>query len=144
MARRNFSESFDKVDNKKQSVIAAMLLFRFIRSDGTAKMIELLHMSEILRKDFTLSQDELEEVFRLANDPDLQGNSNEDILTLVRENWSYQSRKTLLKYLWILAFADDKIDDNEIRVIKEVAERFEISNIDQSRSQQRAEEHLGL
>ncbi len=144
MAREKISESINKVDNRKQSVIVAMLLFRFIRSDGTAKMIELLHMSEILRKDFRLSQSELEEVFKLANEPDSSSNKNEDILTLVKENWSYQSRKTLLKYLWILAFSDDNIDDNEVRIIKEVAERFEISNIDQSRSQQRAEEHLGL
>ncbi len=144
MAREKISESINKVDNRKQSVIVAMLLFRFIRSDGTAKMIELLHMSEILRKDFRLSQSELEEVFKLANEPDSSSNKNDDILTLVKENWSYQSRKTLLKYLWILAFSDDNIDDNEVRIIKEVAERFEISNIDQSRSQQRAEEHLGL
>ena len=144
MAREKISESINQADNRKQSVIVAMLLFRFIRSDGTAKMIELLHMSEILRKDFRLSQSELEEVFKLANEPDSSSNKNEDILTLVKENWSYQSRKTLLKYLWILAFSDDNIDDNEVRIIKEVAERFEISNIDQSRSQQRAEEHLGL
>lgn len=144
MAREKISESITKIDETKQSVIVAMLLFRFIRSDGTAKMIELLHMSEILRKDFALSQSELEEVFKLANEPNSSSNNNEDILTLVRENWSYQSRKTLLKYLWILAFSDDNIDDNEVRIIKEVAERFEISNIDQSRSQQRAEEHLGL
>jgi len=50
----------------------AVLLFRLVRSDGNSKMLELVSMSELLRKEFSLSQDSLEEIFALANEKQLE------------------------------------------------------------------------
>ena len=47
--------------------LTAILLFKMVRADGTAEMLELLHMSELLRKQFSLNQTELERLFRDAD-----------------------------------------------------------------------------
>jgi len=56
MPLTNFFKSEKDNDNADQSMLqlsAAVILFRLIRSDGQAKMLELVHMSELLRKEFS-------------------------------------------------------------------------------------------
>ncbi len=138
------STILDQSSQRKNTLKIAIILFRFVRSDGEAKMLELMHMSEILRKDFSLTQGELEEVFKLADRIDKKGESTEDILVAVRDQWSAQDRAKLLEYLWIIAFADDKIDAKETGLIETIASQLGLSRMDQARSQEKAETHLGL
>jgi uncharacterized tellurite resistance protein B-like protein len=138
------SESANDTEKRKQTLLVAIILLRFVRSDGQSKMLELLHMSEILRKDFSLSQSELEEVFKHAKQGDENGVSTAEILAKVREQWSLRSRSKLLEYLWVLAFADDKIDDKEAEFIETLGAELGLSRLDQARSQEKAEAHLGL
>lgn len=138
------SDSVNDTEKRKQTLLVAIILLRFVRSDGQSKMLELLHMSEILRKDFSLSQSELEDVFKHAKQGDENGASTTEILAKVREQWSLRSRSKLLEYLWVLAFADDKIDDKEAAFIESIGAELGLSRLDQARSQEKAEEHLGL
>ena len=122
--------------------LTAILLFKMVRADGTAEMLELLHMSELLRKQFSLNQTELERLFR---DADSRSHlSNDSLLDDISKKWTDSEKEKLLESLWILAFADDKINDKEIDLIKEVASKMGISHADRARCQERAERHLGL
>jgi len=134
----------DSKDQKAQQLTIAILLFRLIRSDGQANMLELVHMSELLRKEFALSQQELEMVFKLADDGESTSTSTEEFIGEVCANLDNAKRIKLLEYLWILAFADDKIEKSEATLIRSVAKHLQLSELEQVKAQENAEKHLGL
>ena len=146
--------SFKKIFNKVlkpserggqiEQVSMAVILFRLVRSDGQAKMLELMHMGELLRKEFNLSQEELESVFALADDQESKQGNPAELVEEVCNDLSSQRRVKLLEYLWILAFSDDKIDKAETMLIEQVAEQLDLSEVEQVTAQENAEKHLGL
>lgn len=122
----------------------AVLLFRLVRSDGKAEILELLSMSELLRKEFSLSQESLEKVFAFANEKQTKLASTEVIVCDVCKDLSRVHRIELLEYLWRLAFSDDCIDDAEVTLIENIASLLELSELEQAIAQENAENHLGL
>ena len=145
MPLTKFFKSEKDNDNAGQSMLqlsTAVILFRLIRSDGQAKMLELVHMSELLRKEFSLNQSELEAVFEFASNA--QSNDIDALLKELSEDLPQRQRIKLLEYLWRLAFTDDLIDDSEIELINKVAKQLSLSELEKVTAQENAEKHLGL
>jgi len=128
----------------KQRLMVAMLLFRFVRSDGRAKMIELIHMSELLRKDFSLTQTELERLFEVVDRVGSDATSTDQLLNEASADLDSRDRIKLLEYLWVLAYADDIIDGAEAEQIKLLAGKLKLTLVQQAQAQENAENHLGL
>jgi uncharacterized tellurite resistance protein B-like protein len=101
-------------------------------------------MSELLRKEFELTQQELQVIFRLADEQESKGLVKNGITRELCNKLSNHSRMKLLEYLWILAFSDDQIEEQEASLIKNVAQQLELSGHEQATAQENAEEHLGL
>ena len=135
-------QSNDKAEQSTLQLSVAVILFRLIRSDGQAKMLELVHMSELLRKEFSLNQSELEAVFELASNA--QSNDIDALLKELSEDLPQKERIKLLEYLWRLAFTDDRIDDSEVELINKAAKQLGLSEIEKVTAQENAEKHLGL
>ena len=144
MSLKKIFKSDESSNRKTEQVTVAVMLFRLVRSDGEAKMLELVHMSELLRKEFSLTQEELEAVFKLANEEESQLADTAQFVEEVCKEMSDQKRVKLLEYLWILAFADDKIEESEVSLIKSVAQKLQLSELEQASAQENAEKHLGL
>lgn len=131
-------------NEKTEQLTVAVILFRLVRSDGEAKMLELVHMSELLRKEFSLTQEELESVFKLADEHESKTAQTTQFVGEICHEMSDQKRMKLLEYLWILAFADDQIEEQEVSLIKSVAQQLKLSELEQATAQENAEKHLGL
>ncbi len=136
------SQTSSGLDQYKITIAA--LLFRLVRSDGEAKMLELIHMSELLRKQFSMSQAELENLFKLADTAYGEGTDSEQMVIDVASDMDLVSRMELLEYLWVLAFVDDHLDDAEIAKIESVAKLLRLTPVQQAQAQENAELHLGL
>lgn len=134
----------DDSEQKPHQLAVAVLLFHLVRCDGNAKMLELMHMSELLRKEFELTQQELEVIFRLADEQESNGIDINEFTRELCNKLSNHSRMKLLEYLWILAFSDDLIEEQEASLIKNVAQQLGLSGREQATAQENAEEHLGL
>ena len=144
MPLKKIFKSDESSNRKTEQVTVAVMLFRLVRSDGEAKMLELVHMSELLRKEFSLTQEELEAVFKLANEEESQLTDTMQFVEEICQEMNDQKRIKLLEYLWILAFADDKIEESEVSLIKSVAQKLQLSELEQASAQENAEKHLGL
>jgi len=136
--------SSDDSDLSAAKLYIAVLLFRLIRSDGKADMIELVSMSELLRNEFSLSQASLEKVFSLANEQQIELEKASVLTCDICKQLSRVDRVELLEYLWRLAFADDRIDKAEVALIEDIASQLELSELEQATAQENAEKHLGL
>ena len=135
---------FGKGNNKKldKRVKLAVLLFKMVRSDGSSKMLELLHMSEILRREFSLDQKQLEELFEEADAVDQT--TTDVILESIGSDWKNSEKKKVVEYMWVLAFADNQICEKERHTIQHIAEALGLSLAERARCQERAESHLNL
>ena len=144
MTLKKIFKSTSGANAKANQVAVAVLLFRLVRSDGKAKMLELVHMSELLRKEFSLTQEELELVFKQADDEESKSINSNEFIPEACKSLSVAKRVQLLEFLWILAFADDQIEKQEVSVIQKVAQQLSLSELEQATAQENAEKHLGL
>ena len=122
----------------------AVMLFRLVRSDGKAQMLELVHMSELIRNEFSLDQDQLEEIFKIADEQESNGSGTDELAQEINENLSQAKRIKVLECLWRLAFSDNHINDAERQLIDNIGDHFGLSEVEKVTAQQNAETHLGL
>ena len=147
---KSFTALF-KVNQEKQEpseqqlkLAAATLMFEVIRSDGQVDRIELQHMERILRQEFRLNDDELEELFEQAEKAAHEAISLQGFTREICDNWGNEQRTELLKHLWILAFADKQIDDNERHLVRKVAGLLYLNEAEIRNAREAAKKHFEI
>ena len=123
---------------------AATLMFEVIRSDGRVDKVELIYMGEILRREFKLSEEEVEELFKQAKDTAHEATSLQGFTREICDNWGNNKRVKLLEYLWMLALADDRIDPHERHLVRKVAGLLYLTDRQITESRERAKHQLGI
>ena len=123
---------------------AATLMFEVVRSDGRIDQVELIYMGEILRREFQLSQEELDELFDLAKRSASEAISLQGFTREICEKWGNAKRVKLLEYLWMLALADDRIDPHERHLVRKVAGLLYLNEAQIVQSRENAKKQLGV
>lgn len=123
---------------------AATLMFEVIRSDGRVDKVELIYMGEILRREFSLGEEELEELFKQAKETAHEATSLQGFTREICEQWGNTKRMKLLEYLWMLALADDQIDPHERHLVRKVAGLLYLNEKQIIQSRERAKQQLGI
>ena len=123
---------------------AATLIFEVVRSDGRIDQVELIYMGEILRREFKLSENELDELFKLAKDTANEATSLQGFTRDICNNWGNPKRMKLLEYLWMLALADDQIDPHERHLVRKVAGLLYLNEAQILESREQAKRELGI
>jgi uncharacterized tellurite resistance protein B-like protein len=123
---------------------AATLMFEVVRSDGNIDDVELMHMGEILSREFDLNQQELDELFELAKDTANEAISLQGFTRDICDNWDNPKRIKLLKYLWMLALADERIDPYERHLVRKVAGLLYLNDAEVAQSREQAKLQLGI
>lgn len=136
--------SSKKKDDAELKQAAALLLYKMARSDGVADQMELIHLKEILRKEFKLDQAELDELAQQAVQTNVARIPIENLTAEIRKNCGNAKRIKMLEYLWILAFVDDRIDRKEAELVNQVAQQLYLSDAEMARAQENAETALGI
>jgi uncharacterized tellurite resistance protein B-like protein len=121
---------------------AATLMFELIRSDGQIDQVELNYMRVILRREFNLNDQELDELFTLAKDTANEAISLQGFTRDICDNWGSAKRMKLLEYLWTLALADEKIDPHERHLVRKVAGLLYLNEAQISTSREQAKIQL--
>jgi len=119
-------------------------MFEVVRSDGRVDQVELIYMSEILRREFHLSEPELDELSQLAKDSANSATSLQGFTRDICNNWGNSKRMKLLEYLWMIALADDKIDPHERHLVRKVAGLLYLNDDQVLKSREQAKRQLGI
>ena len=123
---------------------AATLMFEVVRSDGRVDQVELIYMGEILRREFHLSETELDELSQLAKDTANAATSLQGFTRDICNNWGNSKRMKLLEYLWMIALADDKIDPHERHLVRKVAGLLYLNDDQVLKSREQAKRQLRI
>ena len=126
--------SSEEVDDKKPSfeieLTAAVLAYEIARSDGNIGDEELkLLMNEIKIISKKVGKDE-EEIYKIIEIYSNDSVSFYEFVEDINSSYSKDEKHSLLKFMWDIAFADGKLDVNEERLIRRLADLIKIKDIE--------------
>tara|TARA_B100001093_G_scaffold199897_1_gene192090 strand:+ start:2530 stop:2967 length:438 start_codon:yes stop_codon:yes gene_type:complete len=126
--------SIEKVDKDMPSfeieLTAAVLAYEIARSDGNIGNEELvLLMDEIKVISNKVGKDE-DQIFEIIEIYSNNSISFYEFVEDINSNYSKDEKHSLLKFMWDIAFADGKLDVNEERLIRRLADLIRIKDIE--------------
>lgn len=112
----------------QQQLAAASLMVEVMTIDHDVNDDERKLIHQLLEKQFKLSQSEIEQLLSLAQDQADQATSLYSFTRLINDHFSPERKNLLIKYLWQVAFADNRLDKHEEAMIRRVAELIYVSH----------------
>lgn len=125
-----------KVTAKKETkdfdieLTAAVLAYEIARSDGdiTKDELEVL-MEEIEKIAIKVGKDKLE-ILRMIEIYSADSVSFHNFIRDINEDYSKENKLLLLEFLWRTAYADGRLDVDEERLVRRVADLINIKDIE--------------
>ena len=128
--KNNLEETNDKKPSFEIELTAAVLAYEIARSDGDIGNEELrLLMDEIKIISKKVEKDE-KEIYKIIEIYSNDSVSFYEFVEDINSNYSKEEKHSLLKFMWDIAFADGKLDVNEERLIRRLADLIKIKDIE--------------
>ena len=132
----NFFKKNTTKDLKKEvpsfeiELTAAVLAYEIARSDGNISKDELqVLMDEIEKIAIKSGKDKLE-IFKIVETYSSSSVSFHEFIEDINNNYSKSEKLLLIKFLWRTAYADGRLDVDEERLVRRVADLIKIKDIE--------------
>tara|TARA_B100002019_G_C21174779_1_gene550469 strand:+ start:328 stop:765 length:438 start_codon:yes stop_codon:yes gene_type:complete len=123
------SDSIEKLSFELE-LTAAVLAYEVARSDGEISKNELsVLMLEIEKIAEKVGRDK-NEIWKIVDAYSKDSISFHEFIEDINKNYSKDQKKDLLKTLWKTAFADGKLDVDEEKLVRRVADLIKIKDIE--------------
>lgn len=100
---------------------AAVLLVEVVRADAAMDDAERTAMVRALRERFTLSDDEVDRLLELAVDTARTAYDYQRFTGQLNDHFTQPQKIELVEAMWQVAYADARLDENEMHAISKVA-----------------------
>jgi len=120
-------------NRSKEEIIhltTAALLIELSKADFERDPSEQAAIVTALKTSFGLTDQQLAPVLELAEQEVKDSTSLYQFTRLVNDNYSVDDKKTLLRMLWVVAYADGNIDKYEEHLIRKIAELLYLDHQD--------------
>ena len=107
--------------HQKQLAVAALLV-EVAMADHQFSEAELQNIGAILKRKFTLSPDELDELISLAKHETNHATSLHQFTQLINQYCNQEEKFNLMKAMWEMAYADGDLDKYEDYIIRKIAD----------------------
>lgn len=109
---------------------AAVLAYEIARSDGEISNEELsVLMQEVEKISAKVGKDKLE-ILNLVEEHSKNSVSFHEYIEDINKNYSKDEKISLLMFMWKTAYADGKLDVDEERLVRRVADLIKIKDIE--------------
>ncbi len=105
----------------------AALLIQVANADSEQDELERAVINATLQETFDLEDEMLEKLLGLADDASSADDDIQQIIDLVNEQYGESDKQKLVEYLWLVAFADGRLDRYEEQFIAKVAGLLDLS-----------------
>ena len=129
--KRNIPSKINKIQPVFEiELTAAVLAYEIARADGDIGDVELkLLMKEIKIISEKVGKDE-NEILRIIEIYSKDSVSFHEFVEDINKNYSKDNKHSLIRFMWDIAFADGKLDVNEERLIRRLADLIKIKDIE--------------
>ena len=133
-----------KIDQKKNAfeidLISSVLAYEVARSDGDIDQVELSRLLEEIKKisiKVGKSEEDILNLIRLYSNDSV---SFYEFIEDINKNFTKEDKLIMISFLWDVAYADSKLDVDEERLIRRIADLIRIKDIEVLRLKDRAKD----
>ena len=119
-------------------LIGAVLAYEIARSDGDISDLELNLLIEEIKKISKKVNKTDEEIFSIIEIYSKDSVSFHEFIADINNDFSKEEKLSLISFLWDVAYADSKLDVDEERLIRRIADLIRIKDIDVLKLKDRA------
>ena len=123
-------------------VATAVLLVEIARADFVVEAAESARLRELLRRQFALTDSELDELLQEAEADADRLVSIQHTTRLMNENYDHAMKRRVIEMMWQLIYADGEKSHYEEHLIRQVADLLYLSQAEFIQARHRAEEGL--
>ena len=109
---------------------AAVLAYEIARSDGDISPDELKVLMHEIEKIAIKAGKEKLEIFKIIEMYSADSVSFHEFVEDINKNYSKEEKLLLIKFLWKTAYADGKLDIDEERLVRRVADLIKIKDVE--------------
>ena len=130
---------FRKEDKKKSTNVqssfeieltAAVLAYEIARSDGDISNSELSVIMEEIEKIAKKVGKEKVEIYRIVETYSKDSVSFYEFIEDINKNYLKEQKLSLLSFMWKIAYADGRLDVDEERLVRRVADLIKIKDVE--------------
>jgi uncharacterized tellurite resistance protein B-like protein len=129
-----FKKDKKEVDNNIPSfeleLTAAVLAYEIARSDGNISDDELLVLIEEIEKIAKKVGKEKSEILKIVENYSKDSTSFFEFIEDINKYYEKDKKLSLLKFMWKTAYADGRLDVDEERLIRRVADLIKIKDVE--------------
>ena len=129
-----FKKKKEKVEvnqpNFEIELTAAVLAYEIARSDGEISEDELSVLMEEIEKISIKVGKEKSEILKIVEAYSKDSISFHEFIEDINNNFSQDQKLSLLKFMWKTAYADGRLDVDEERLVRRVADLINIKDIE--------------
>tara|TARA_B100001564_G_scaffold63354_1_gene49667 strand:+ start:1134 stop:1601 length:468 start_codon:yes stop_codon:yes gene_type:complete len=132
--------SFFKKEDKKKSdsvqssfeieLTAAVLAYEIARSDGDISNSELSVIMEEIEKIAKKVGKEKVEIYKIVETYSKDSVSFYEFIEDINKNYLKEQKLSLLSFMWKIAYADGRLDVDEERLVRRVADLIKIKDVE--------------
>ncbi len=119
-----------RVTDRQLQLATAVLLLEVARCDFDLRADELNAVSAGVRDILGLTEDEASAVVRFAEEEVRQSKRIHEFTNLVDRNYTPEQKKTVVQYLWQVAFADAQLLPSEEYLVRKISELLHVPKAD--------------
>ena len=119
-------------------LIGAVLAYEIARSDGDISESELSLLIEETKKIALESNKTSEEILSIIEIYSKNSVSFHEFIADINNDFSKEEKLSLISFLWDVAYADSKLDVDEERLIRRIADLIRIKDVDVLKLKDRA------
>ena len=109
---------------------ATVLAYEIARSDGDISDDELLVLMEEIEKIAIKVGKEKSEILKIVEDYSKDSTSFFEFIEDINKNYEKDKKLSLLRFMWKTAYADGRLDVDEERLVRRVADLIKIKDIE--------------
>ena len=133
-----------KIDQKKNAfeidLISSVLAYEVARSDGDIDQVELSRLLEEIKKISIKVGKSEEDILNLIEIYSNDSVSFYEFIEDINTNFTKEDKLEMISFLWDVAYADSKLDVDEERLIRRIADLIRIKDIEVLRLKDRAKD----
>ena len=129
-----FKKDKKEVDKKEVGfeveLTATVLAYEIARSDGDISDDELLVLMEEIEKIAMKVDKEKSEILKIVENYSKDSTSFFEFIEDINKNYDKDKKLSLLRFMWKTAYADGRLDVDEERLVRRVADLIKIKDIE--------------
>ena len=117
-------------DSHRLQLAGAVLLVEMLYADGEVSAEEDAALFQLLQSQYQLSEQESRDLLALAHREKHEATDYFQFTSLLNRHYSQQQKIQLVKNLWRLAYADNRLDKFEEHLIRRLADLLHVPHAD--------------